>query len=160
MYWATSFSVEELQLLTAHQTRTAVSDAHIDLVNVCPLPDKTDELLLNRTTTPSDTLPYLSLSKIWLAKDIQDTHLTAFKLPIFYPFSDLNFNPAEQPYMIKDLKEQTKYSLSEIYRTLLPHRSNKNRSDIADIIVLLLKNSGKMIFAQYGTIKLNWSYNG
>lgn len=80
MYWATSFSVDELQLLTAHQTRTAVSDAHTDLVNVCPIPNKTDELLLNRTTTPSDMLPYLSQSNIWLAKDIQDTHLTAFKL--------------------------------------------------------------------------------
>lgn len=56
MYWATSSSVEELQLLTAHQTRTAVSDAHVDPVNVCPLPNKTDELLLNRTTAPSDRL--------------------------------------------------------------------------------------------------------
>lgn len=64
MHWATSFSVEELQLLTAHQTRTAVSDAPIDLVNICPLSNKADELLLNRTTTPSDMLLYLSKSNI------------------------------------------------------------------------------------------------
>lgn len=80
MHWATSSSVEEQQLLTAHQTRAAVSNAHIDVVDVCPLSNKTDELLLNRTTTPSDMLLYLSQSNIWLAKDIQDTHLTVFKL--------------------------------------------------------------------------------
>lgn len=74
------------------------------------------------------------------------------KGPIFDPFSDLDFNPAEQPYMINDLNEvSTDSQKSAEHCCYTVAIKIDKKSDITDIIVLSLRKK-KQWYGDFCTI--------